>query len=58
MKFDRQLYDRQVYAIGADAMTKMSNTAVLIVGCDGLGVETGIIILITFKLMRSLQQRT
>lgn len=37
--FDRTLYDRQIYAVGADAQRKYSVTDVLLVGVSGLGCE-------------------
>ncbi|KAJ3153574.1 SPS-sensor component ptr3 [Geranomyces variabilis] len=36
---DEGLYSRQLYVLGHDAMKKMSNSNVLIVGLKGLGVE-------------------
>eukprot|EP00759_Apiculatamorpha_spiralis_P024831 PhF_6_TR27979/c0_g1_i1/m.41415/K03178/UBE1, UBA1; ubiquitin-activating enzyme E1 len=39
MSFDEQLYNRQVYAVGADAQRKYSVTDILLVGLSGLGVE-------------------
>jgi ubiquitin-activating enzyme E1 len=36
---DEGLYSRQLYVLGHDAMKKMAKSSVLIVGCDGLGVE-------------------
>lgn len=36
---DEGLYSRQLYVLGHDAMRAMQKSAVLIVGCDGLGVE-------------------
>lgn len=38
-KIDEGLYSRQLYVLGHDAMKKMAKSSVLIVGCDGLGVE-------------------
>ena len=38
-KIDENLYSRQLYAIGFDAMKKMSLASVLISGMNGLGVE-------------------
>eukprot|EP01065_Artemidia_motanka_P019875 TRINITY_DN2376_c0_g1_i1.p1 TRINITY_DN2376_c0_g1~~TRINITY_DN2376_c0_g1_i1.p1 ORF type:complete len:1075 (+),score=488.18 TRINITY_DN2376_c0_g1_i1:71-3226(+) len=37
--FDEQLYNRQEYAIGADAQRKLGSCDVLIVGMSGLGME-------------------
>lgn len=39
MKVDEELYSRQLYVIGHDAMKKMMNTKVLMIGLDGLGQE-------------------
>ncbi|PLW21703.1 hypothetical protein PCANC_03221 [Puccinia coronata f. sp. avenae] len=36
---DESLYSRQLYVLGHDAMQKMANSDVLIVGMKGLGVE-------------------
>lgn len=36
---DEGLYSRQLYVLGHDAMRAMQKSAVLIIGCDGLGVE-------------------
>jgi ubiquitin-activating enzyme E1 len=36
---DEGLYSRQLYVLGHDAMRKMAKSSVLIIGCDGLGVE-------------------
>jgi ubiquitin-activating enzyme E1 len=38
-KIDEDLYSRQLGVLGHDAMQKMAKSSVLIVGCDGLGVE-------------------
>ena len=38
-KIDEDLYSRQLYAIGRDAMQKASETKVLISGINGLGLE-------------------
>jgi len=39
LKVDEDLYSRQLYVIGHDAMKKMMEARVLIVGMDGLGQE-------------------
>lgn len=36
---DEGLYSRQLYVLGHDAMRAMAKSAVLVIGCDGLGVE-------------------
>lgn len=36
---DEGLYSRQLYVLGHDAMKKMARSSVLVVGCDGLGIE-------------------
>ena len=36
---DESLYSRQLYVLGKDAMVKMQNATVLIIGLQGLGVE-------------------
>lgn len=36
---DEALYSRQLYVLGAEAMKKMMNSRVLIIGLSGLGVE-------------------
>lgn len=36
---DEELYSRQLYVLGHDAMRKMQNTNILIIGLDGLGQE-------------------
>lgn len=38
-KVDEELYSRQLYVIGYDAMKKMMNTRILLLGLDGLGQE-------------------
>ena len=38
-EIDENLYSRQLYAIGFDAMKKMTTSSVLISGMNGLGVE-------------------
>lgn len=40
-KIDENLYSRQLYVIGHDAMQRMQKSNVLIVGLNGLGVEIG-----------------
>lgn len=36
---DMELYSRTIYALGKDALEKLSKARVLLVGCDNLGVE-------------------
>lgn len=36
---DEGLYSRQLYVLGHDAMRAMAKSSVLIIGCDGLGIE-------------------
>lgn len=36
---DESLYSRQLYVLGHEAMKRMANSAVLIIGAGGLGVE-------------------
>ena len=38
-EIDENLYSRQLYVLGHDAMKKMSKSDILICGCDGLGLE-------------------
>ena len=38
-KIDEDLYSRQFYVIGHDAMVKIMSMEILILGCDGLGQE-------------------
>lgn len=38
---DEGLYSRQLYVLGHEAMKKMANSNVLVVGMKGLGVEIG-----------------
>lgn len=38
-EIDEGLYSRQLYVLGHEAMRAMQKSALLIVGCDGLGVE-------------------
>lgn len=38
-RVDEELYSRQLYVIGHEAMVKMMSTKVLIIGMDGLGQE-------------------
>ncbi len=38
---DESLYSRQLYVLGHEAMHKMSNSNVLIIGLKGLGCEIG-----------------
>ncbi|KAI4291892.1 ubiquitin-activating enzyme E1 [Pancytospora philotis] len=39
IKIDEELYSRQLYVLGHEAMKKMMKTRVLVVGLDGLGQE-------------------
>lgn len=39
-EIDESLYSRQLYVMGHDAQKRMASSSVLIVGLDGLGVET------------------
>lgn len=36
---DMELYSRTIYALGKDALEKLSKACVLLVGCDNLGIE-------------------
>lgn len=36
-----QLYDRQIYVLGHEAMKKMASSNILLLGLSGLGVEMG-----------------
>ena len=36
---DQELYSRQIYVLGLDAMKRMANSSILISGLSGLGVE-------------------
>jgi molybdopterin/thiamine biosynthesis adenylyltransferase len=38
---DKGRYDRQERVIGKEAMKRLSETKILIVGLGGLGIETG-----------------
>jgi ubiquitin-activating enzyme E1 len=38
---DKDLYSRQLYVLGEDAMKKMASSSVLVSGLSGLGVELG-----------------
>lgn len=38
---DKDLYSRQLYVLGEEAMKKMANSSVLVSGLSGLGVELG-----------------
>jgi ubiquitin-activating enzyme E1 len=38
-KIDKELYSRQIFTIGQNAMEKMSNSIILISGMSGLGIE-------------------
>ena len=40
-KIDEGLYSRQLYVLGHEAMQKMKESNVLLVGLRGLGVEIG-----------------
>jgi ubiquitin-activating enzyme E1 len=40
-EIDEQLYSRQLYVLGHEAMKKMAESDILIVGLSGLGVEIG-----------------
>lgn len=40
-QIDEGLYSRQLYVLGHDAMKRMSESNVLIIGLKGLGVEIG-----------------
>ncbi|ADM11226.1 ubiquitin-activating enzyme E1 [Encephalitozoon intestinalis ATCC 50506] len=39
VEIDESLYSRQLYVVGKDAMKKMMNSRVLVMGLDGLGQE-------------------
>jgi molybdopterin/thiamine biosynthesis adenylyltransferase len=39
---EKSRYDRQERVIGKEAMKRLSETKILIVGMGGLGVETGL----------------
>lgn len=36
---DESLYSRQLYVLGHEGQRRMAGSSILIVGCDGLGVE-------------------
>lgn len=38
-EIDEGLYSRQLYVLGKEAMLKMQNANVLIIGLNGLGIE-------------------
>lgn len=38
---DKDLYSRQLYVLGEEAMKKMASSSVLVSGMSGLGVELG-----------------
>ena len=38
---DEGLYSRQLYVLGHEAMKRMAVSNVLLIGCNGNGVETG-----------------
>lgn len=38
-EIDEGLYSRQLYVLGKEAMLKMQNANVLVIGLNGLGVE-------------------
>ena len=40
---DEGLYSRQLYVLAHEAMKRMANSTVLIVGMQGLGVEIGML---------------
>ena len=42
-RIDENLYSRQLYVLGHDAMARMQNSNVLIVGLNGVGVEIGML---------------
>jgi ubiquitin-activating enzyme E1 len=41
VEIDEQLFNRQLYVLGHEAMQKIAQSSVLIVGLGGLGVELG-----------------
>lgn len=41
IKIDEKLYNRQLYVLGHEAMKRMAESNVLIVGLNGLGLEIG-----------------
>lgn len=43
MEIDKDLYSRQLYVLGEEAMKKMASSSVLVSGMGGLGVEIGTI---------------
>lgn len=44
MEIDKELYSRQLYVLGEEAMKKMIKSKILIIGLNGNGVEIGIFI--------------
>lgn len=42
MEIDKELYSRQLYVLGEEAMKKMIKSKILIIGLNGNGVEIGI----------------
>jgi ubiquitin-activating enzyme E1 len=38
-EIDESLYSRQLYVLGKEAMKRMANSTVLIIGLSGLGIE-------------------
>lgn len=44
VELDKDLYSRQLYVLGEDAMKKMASSNVLVSGLSGLGVELGTIL--------------
>lgn len=43
VEIDKDLYSRQLYVLGEEAMKKMASSSVLVSGMGGLGVEIGTI---------------
>ena len=41
VEIDKDLYSRQLYVLGEEAMKKMASSSVLVSGLGGLGVEIG-----------------
>ena len=57
VEIDDNLYSRQRYVLGDEAMKKMVKSSVFLSGLGGLGVEIGSVLMLT-PLTNIAQQRT
>ena len=52
-EIDENLYSRQIFVMGKEAMIKMQSANVLVAGLNGVGVEIGLSIHLLFSWLAS-----